>query len=74
VIEIYHPFLWAENGNKNKPDVVMQKIEEHCKPRRKEELESHRFWSVSYQSARGFGQFLTEIRIRADSCNFAAKD
>ena len=59
VIEIYDHFVWAENGDKNKPDAVMQKIEEHCNPRRNEVLESHRFWSVSYQSAQGFKQFLT---------------
>ena len=66
-------FVWAENGDKNKPD-VMQKIEEHCNLKKNEVLELHRFWSVSYQSAQGFEQFLTKIRTRPDSCNFAEKD
>ena len=74
VIEIYDHFVCAENGDKNKPDVVMKKVEEHCNPRRNEVFESHRFWSVSYQSAQGFEQFLNEIRTRADSCNFAKKN
>ena len=52
----------------------MKKIEEHCNPRRNEVLESFRFWSVSYQSAQGFEQFLTEIKTRTDSCSFAEKD
>ena len=52
----------------------MKKIEEHCNPKRNEVFESHRFWSVSYQSAHGLEQFLTEISTRANSYNFAEKD
>ena len=63
VIEIYDHFVWAENGDKSKLDVMMN-IEEQCNPRKNELLESHRFWSVSSQSAQGFEQFLTEIRTK----------
>ena len=41
VIEIYDHFVYAENGDKNKLDVVMKKIEEHCNLRRNEVLELH---------------------------------
>ena len=74
VIEIYDKFIWSEAGDNNKPDNVFQKVKEYCNPRKHKVVESHRFWSVFYQNAQGFEQMFTEIRKRAESCNFAENE
>lgn len=72
ILEIYDQFTWENEGDNNKPDKVLKKLEAYCNPRKNEVLESHRFWNVPLQEP--FDNFLTELRTRADSCNFKEKD
>ena len=74
VIEIYDQLQWAHGENKKDPDTVLKKIEGYCNPRQNEVLESHRFRSVNLEEHSSFEHFLTELRKRAESCNFAEKD
>ncbi|CAC5360212.1 unnamed protein product [Mytilus coruscus] len=61
----------GEGGDEKKPDKLFEKLEAYCNPRKNEVLESHRFWMVPYQEP--FDNFLTELRTRANSCNFQEK-
>ena len=79
MIIIYEHFEWKnEDGtdmseeDRNDPANVLRKIEEYCNPRQSEVLQTHRFWSVQWQNP--FDIFLTELRNRADACNFEEKD
>lgn len=68
VIEIFDQFTQDGTGESENdaedPDKVLKKIEAYCNPRKNEVLESHRFWSVTFEEAQGFEPFLTEIRAR----------
>ena len=78
IIDIYEHFEWKnEDGtdmseeDRRDPANVLKKIE-YCNPRQSEVLQTHRFWSVQWQNP--FDIFLTELRNRADACNFEEKD
>ena len=74
VLEIYDQFTWNPEvaDQKDKPDEVLTKLQAYCNPRKNEVLESHRFWNVAMEDP--FDNFLTELRRRADCCNFKEKD
>nr|XP_022314409.1 uncharacterized protein K02A2.6-like [Crassostrea virginica] len=73
VIEIYDQFKWDSPDDKDDVSKVLDKLKQYCNPRTNEVIESHRFWSMEWQEP--FDLFLTELRNRADQCNFGeAKD
>jgi transposase InsO family protein len=59
----------AEKAN---PQNLLLMIEQYCNPRQSEVIMSFRFWNVPWSSP--FDTFLTEIRNRAEACNFLEKD
>lgn len=71
VLKIYDHFDWGDK-DKNNPTDVFEKIEEYCNPRQNEVAESHKFWTVRYFEP--FDQFLTELKSKANSCNFGDKE
>ncbi|CAC5397952.1 unnamed protein product [Mytilus coruscus] len=72
IVDIFDQIQWTERGDEKKLDKLFEKLEAYCNPRKNEVLESHRFWMVPYQEP--FDNFLTELRTRANSCNFQEKD
>ena len=72
VLEVYDTFIWTDDGDKDKPDKVLEALERYCNPRDNEVIESHRFWTIPYQEP--FAKFLTELKTRAAACNFLEKD
>ena len=69
---MYDTFIWTDDGDKDKPDKVLEALERYCNPRDNEVIESHRFWNIPYQEP--FDKFLTELKTRAAVCNFLGKD
>ena len=57
---------------KKDPKNLMKMIEDYCNPRQSEVLMSHRFWNIPWTTP--FDTFLTELRTRADACNFRERD
>lgn len=72
IVDVYDQFTFAEGEDKDDPETVLKKIENYCSPIQNEVLQTHRFWNVKYHEP--FDSFLTELRTRADSCNFQEKD
>ena len=72
VLEVYDTFIWTDDGDKDKPDKVLEALERYCNPRDNEVIESHRFWNIPYQEP--FDKFLTELETRAAAGNFLEKD
>ena len=72
VLEVYDNIVWENAKDKQKPDKVLEALENYCNPRDNEVLELHRFWNTPYQEP--FDKFLTELKMRAASCNFKEKD
>ncbi|XP_060077956.1 uncharacterized protein LOC132557483 [Ylistrum balloti] len=70
VVELFDQFTWDNEDDDKDPDKVLKKLEKYCNPRANEVIESHRFWCVPWQEP--FDIFLTELRHRADRCNFGA--
>lgn len=68
LLKIYDNFTWDNTEDVNDPTTVFKKIEEYCNPRKNEVAESHKYWSVKLFAP--FDQFVTELRMRAKSCNF----
>ena len=56
----------------HKQTQALEALENNCKSRGNEVLESHRFWNTPYQEP--LDKFLTEVKTRAASCNFQEKD
>ena len=43
VLDVYDTFIWTDDGDKDKPDRVLEALERYCNPRDNEVIESHRF-------------------------------
>ena len=69
VQEAYDQFVFDDAGDKNDPKIVLEKLAAYCEPRSSEVIESHRFWNLPYREP--FDVFLTDLRSRADLCNFS---
>ena len=53
---------------------VIKKIEEHCMLKQNIVLQTYRFWTVGLAYSEPFDAFLTELRTRAEACNFQEKE
>lgn len=74
---VHFPWKKADGSNmtveeKKEPENVFKMIEDYCTPRQSEVLMSYRFWNVTWSTP--FDKFLTELKTRADSCNFEERD
>ena len=79
VIDASPHFTWKkENGQemtaeeKKEPANLLKQIKKYVIPTESEVSQSHKFWNIEWKSS--FDSFLTELRNRADMCNFAEKD
>ena len=72
VLEVYNTFIWTDDGDKDKPDKVLEALERYCNPRDNEVIKSHRFWNIPYQEP--LDKFLTELKTTAAACNLLEKD
>ena len=43
VLEVYDTFIWTDDGDRDKPDKVLEALKRYCNPRDNEVIESHRF-------------------------------
>ena len=68
VIELEHHFTYADDEDKNSSNVLLTKLSEYCNPRKNVVMESHRFWKL-YRSE-PFDAYLTQLRNRAESCEY----
>ncbi|XP_077973347.1 uncharacterized protein LOC144428257 isoform X1 [Styela clava] len=72
MIEAAEHFVYSDTEDENDPKVILQKMAEHCNPRKNEVMETFRFFNIQYKD--NFESFLVELRSKADSCNFENKD
>ena len=63
-----------EEKKKDRPEVVhvYECLKNYCYPRTNEVLQTFRFWNIP--ASEPFDTFLTELRSRADLCNFQEKE
>ena len=72
-------FLWKKEDGTNMTDAqrkdpinLLTQIASYCNPRQSVVLMSFRFWNTPWSSP--FDTFLTELRSRANACDFKEKD
>ncbi|PIK56894.1 hypothetical protein BSL78_06220 [Apostichopus japonicus] len=68
-LAIYNTLSY-DTGDDKKLDVVMQKFETYCTPKRNITYERHRFFTCLPQSDDTIDQYITELRTRAKTCEF----
>ena len=68
-LDIYNTFEFAQ-GDEMKLEKVMQKFEKYCMPKRNVTYERHKFFARSQHVNETIDQYATELRNRAQSCEF----
>ena len=68
-IEVFNTLTFTEE-EKGKYDVVVQKFEDYCTPRKNETYERYIFRCRMQKENETFEQFVTDLKIKSQSCNF----
>jgi hypothetical protein len=68
-IDVFNTFALTEE-QKADYDVVVQRFETYCSPKTNETYERYMFNSRKQFEGEAVEQFVTELKIRAQSCNF----
>ena len=68
VQDIFEHFVFDAEADKKDPEKVMNKIKDYCMPRENEVYMAYCFWSAPVIEP--FDSFLTDIRSKAEMCNF----
>ena len=69
-VEVYNTFEFTGEEDKDKFDDVVKKFDEHCSPKKNETFERYVFRSRMQQTAESFDVFLTDLKLKARTCNF----
>ena len=72
VLRAFDQFVFAKAEDKEDPTIVLAKIKEYCDSQQNEVLQTFKFWNLPLQEP--FDCFLTDLRRKADSCNFTETD
>ena len=67
-LEIYNTF--SLSTAEQKLDVLFQKFEDYCNPRRNITFERHKFFTCVQEPTKGIDQYVTELRTKASTCEF----
>ncbi|XP_061876955.1 uncharacterized protein K02A2.6-like [Entelurus aequoreus] len=70
-IEVFNTFVFDTPDDNGKLDVVLSKFDAHCSPKKNETYERYVFLSRTQRQHEPFDSFLTDLRLKAQSCNFA---
>ena len=69
-IEVFNTFVFDSPEDNEKLDVVLSKFDTHCSPKKNETYERYVFRSRIQRQHEPFDSFLTDLRLKAQSCNF----
>lgn len=69
-LDVYHTFEWEEEDDAKKLDKIKEKFDAYCNPQKNETYERHVFKSRIQGPSETVDQFVTELRVKAASCNF----
>ena len=67
-LEIYNTF--SLSTAEQKLDVLFQKFEDYCNPRRNITFERHKFLTCVQEPTESIDQYVTELRTKASTCEF----
>ena len=69
-LEVFNTFEFTDAGDANKLDPVIQKFEDYCSPKKNTTFERYVFFSRKQKESEPFEQWLTELKMLANSCEF----
>ena len=69
-LEVYNTFTWEDEGNKEKVNKILEKFEAYCIPRKNITWQRHLFNTHNQHSDESFDQYLTDLKTKAQSCEF----
>ena len=69
-LKVYNTFTYTTDGDESKLDIVQQKFNEYCTPRKNVVHERFLFWKLTQQIGESIDTFVTTLRLRAASCEF----
>lgn len=69
-IEVFNTFEFATPDDRNKYDEVIEKFQAHCSPRKNTVYERYVFRSRMQQPEETFDCFVTDLKLKAQSCEF----
>ena len=67
-LEIYNTF--SLSTAEQKLDILFQKFEDYCNPRRNITFERHKFFTCVQEPTESIDQYVTELRTKASTCEF----
>ena len=69
-IDVFNTLTWDAEGDDKKIDKVIQKLEQHCEPKKNVSYERYKFNSRSQESGETIDQYVTILRKLSESCEF----
>ena len=69
-LEVYNAFTWETEGDDKKVNKILEKFQTYCKPRKNITWERHVFNTRSQQVNETIDQYVTDLKIKASSCEF----
>ena len=70
-IEVYNTFTFDDETEQD-PEVILQKFQEYCEPKKNITFERHVFNTRTQQPTQSFDCFVTELRVQAKKCAYGA--
>ena len=70
-LEVYNTFSWTTDDDKNKVDKIMEKFDQYCNPRKNVTWERHKFNTHNQQPGETIDQYVTDLKTKAQTCEFA---
>ena len=64
---IYDHLEWSNEGDKDRPDKLLEKLEEYCAPKGNVVVNAYRFWNARWKEP--FDAYLTELQTMAALCD-----
>ena len=69
-VEVFNTFMFDSEDDKEKFDMVVTKFDEHRSPKKNETYERYVFRSRLQMLAERFDAFVTDLKLKARTCNF----
>ena len=69
-VEVFNTFVFANAADRDTFEEVVKKFDEHCTPKKNETFERYVFRSRLQQPGESFDVFLTDLKLKARTCNF----
>lgn len=69
-IDVFNTLSWDEEGDEQKIEKVLLKLEQHCEPKKNVSYERYKFNSRAQESGETIDQYVTVLRKLCESCEF----